>query len=60
MKTLNRREIEKMLKKNGWVFCRQTGGHAIYKKGDDTLAIGLSNCNKMITQRLIKTYNLAL
>ena len=60
MKTLNRREIEKMLKKNGWEFCRQSGGHVIYKKENDTLAIGICNCNKMITQRLIKTYNMVL
>lgn len=60
MKTLNEREIRKMLRKNGWEFCRQTGSHAIYKKGEDTLAIGLCKCNKMITQRLIKTYNLSI
>lgn len=60
IKTYNRREIQKILRKNGWLLERHTGGHAIYKKGTETLTIGLTKCNKMILQRLIKQYNILL
>ena len=55
----NKRDIFLILKKNGFTFHHQTGGHVIYKndKGEH-ISIGLCNCNKMIMRRLIKEHNL--
>ena len=60
IKTYNKREVHKILKKNGWNIERYNGSHAIYKKGSETLTIGLSKCNKMILQRLVKQHNIVL
>lgn len=59
MRTFNKREIQIILKNNGFKLHHQKGGHEIYKndKGEH-IAIGLCKCNKMIMQRLIKQYNL--
>ena len=61
MRTYNRREFQKILKKNGWTVHHQTGSHVIYKneKGEH-LVISMCKCNRMITQRLIKEHNLIL
>ena len=47
MKTYNRREVERIILKNGWELDHCTGGHSIYKK-----------CNRMVVQRLIKEFGL--
>lgn len=57
--TYNKRDIQRILKDNGWIFHHQRGGHVIYKNNNgEHLTIAISKCNKMITQRLIKQYNL--
>lgn len=57
--TYNKRDIQRILKNNGWVFHHQKGSHMIYKndKGEH-LTIAICKCNKMIMQRLIKEHNL--
>lgn len=61
MRTYDRRELQQILKKNGWEFHHQKGSHKIYKneKGEH-LVISTCKCNKMITQRLIKQHNMVL
>ena len=57
--TYNKRDIQRILKDNGWNFHHQKGGHVIYKNGNgEHLTIAISKCNKMIMQRLIKQYSL--
>lgn len=61
MRTFNKREIEKILKKNGWRLHHFTGSHAIYKnENGEHITIGLCKCNKMIMQRLIKQHQLSV
>ena len=55
----NKRDIDKILKNNGWVLHHYRGGHAIYKNNkEEHITIGLCRCNKMVMQRLIKQYGL--
>lgn len=57
--TYNKRDIQKILRNNGWALHHCKGSHMIYKnaKGEH-LTIAVCKCNKMIMQRLIKQYNL--
>ena len=56
-KTFNKREINHILKNNGYKFHHQNGSHAIYKNDKGRhITIGLCKCNKMVMQRLIKEY----
>lgn len=59
MRTFNKRELQVILRNNGWTLHHTKGSHEIYKndKGEH-IAIGICKCNKMITQRLIKQYAL--
>ena len=57
--TYNKRDIEKILRNNGWVYHHCSGGHTIYKnKKGEHVSIAYCKCNKMVMQRLIKQYNL--
>lgn len=57
--TYNKRDIQRILKNNGWTFDHQTGGHRIYmNEHGEHISIGLCKCNKMVMQRLIKEHNL--
>lgn len=60
MKTYNRREVERIILKNGWKLDHCTGGHSIYKKEEvsKTLSIAYKKCNRMVVQRLIKEFGL--
>lgn len=60
-KHYTKREMEKILKKNGWEIARYSGSHAIYKndKGEH-LAIGRCNYNSIIFQRLIKEHHMVV
>ena len=60
MKTYNRREVERIILKNGWELDHCTGGHSIYKKEGvkRTLSIAYKKCNRMVVQRLIKEFGL--
>lgn len=57
--TYNKRDIQRILRNNGWNFHHCKGSHMIYRNDrGQHLTIGTCNCNKMIMQRLIKEYNL--
>ena len=57
--TYNKRDIERILKNNGFILHHQKGSHMIYRnKRGQHLTIGICNLNKMVFQRLIKEYNL--
>ena len=56
-KEFNGREFKRILMNNGFVYVRQNGDHAIYKRGDE-LAVVNKKMNKMVARRLIKTHNL--
>lgn len=54
-----KKDVVKILKKNGYIYVRTHGSHAIYKRGDSTIVV-TSNPNAMMWQRLIKENNLIL
>lgn len=57
--TYNKRDIQRILRNNGWTLHHCKGSHQIYKnENGEHLTIGTCKCNKMIMQRLIKQYNL--
>ena len=57
--TYNKRDIQRILRRNGWVATRQTGSHIIYtNKNNQHMTVRFCKCNKMVMQRLIKEYNL--
>ena len=57
--TYNKRDIQRILKNNGWTLHHQKGSHLIYKnKRGEHLTIACCKYNKMVFQRLIKEYNL--
>ena len=59
--TPNKRDVEIILRNNGWWVSRQTGSHKIYEndKGEH-MTIKCSGCNKMVFRRLIKEHNLVV
>lgn len=59
MAEFSKRDVERILKNNGWILHRCKGSHKIYKnsKGQH-LTIVPTRCNRMIMQRLIKEYEL--
>lgn len=55
----SKRQIQRILKENGWTFHHQTGSHAIYKnENGQHLTLPIVKCNKMLVHRLIKEYGL--
>lgn len=59
--TYNKRDIQRILKNNGWIFHHCKGSHMIYKNEvGQHLTIAICNCNKMVFQRLIKQYSLVV
>lgn len=59
MKVYNSREAKKILHRNGWIYARTSGDHAIYKKGNKTIWIA-EDLNRMIWQRLVKENDINL
>lgn len=60
-KHYTKREMEKILRKNGWKLARCSGSHAIYKNDKGRhLAIGRCSYNSIIFQRLIKENNMTI
>ena len=56
-----RREMEKILKNNGWTIDRQKGSHRIYINEQGAhISIGTCNYNAMVFQRLAKENNMIL
>lgn len=59
--TYNKRDIQRILKNNGWFLHHVKGSHFIYRNSSgDHLTIGCCNYNKMVFQRLIKEKNLVV
>ena len=54
-----RREFEKILTNNGFIFVRQTGGHMIFKRNEETCVIP-QVIQEPIAIRLIKEHKLVL
>lgn len=60
-KTYNNRDIQRILRKNGFAFDRQTGSHVIYtNEAGQHMTVRFRDCNKMVWQRMIKEYNLVV
>ena len=59
MAEFSKRDVERILRKNGWTLHHCKGSHKIYRneKGQH-LSIVPTRCNRMIMQRLIKEYDL--
>lgn len=56
-----RREIEKILKNNGWTIDRQKGSHRIYiNEQGSHISIGTCKYNAMVFQRLAKENNMTI
>ena len=55
-----RREFERILIDNGFVFCRQSGGHRIYKRNDDETCVIPQVIQEPIARRLIKEHRLVI
>ena len=56
-KTFNKREVQQILKANGFVHVGNHGNRYKYRRGSEILMIN-PEPNKMIFNRLIKEYNL--
>ena len=57
--TYNKRDVQRILKNNGWKFERKTGSHCIYGNANGQhITVTVDRPNKMVFQRLIKEYNL--
>lgn len=54
-KTFSKREIQKILKANGFVYVGTHGNRQKYKRGKEFIVIN-PDCNKIIFQRLIKEH----
>lgn len=58
-KQLNSREFAKILRKNGFEYdgiCK--GSHLHYRRGRELIVLPANKCNRMLTRRMIKEYNL--
>ncbi len=61
MYNYKRREVELIMKNNGYKFHHQTGSHAIYRNDrGQHVSIGLNKCNGLIMRNLSKKHNLDL
>lgn len=57
--TYNKKDVKRILRKNGWFIDRYNGSHIIYSNdNNEHLMITSRGCNKIIFQRLIKKYKL--
>ena len=57
VKTWNKREFERLLRRNGYKLDRVNGSHYIYTNGSNSISIK-PKINKMVARRLIKENNL--
>lgn len=58
---LDKRQFERLLKKNGYKYDRQSGDHRIFtKQGCNHISFNMCNLNPIIVQRLIKENNLLM
>ena len=57
-KNFSRREKLLIVKNNGFVYDHSTGGHDIYVRGSEKLALVANETNPLIFRRLMKEFNL--
>lgn len=56
---MKRRDLIKLLEKNGWTFDREGGSHTVYVKGDKTESIPRHNeINEKLAKSIIKEHHL--
>ena len=59
IKAVNRREADKILRKNGWVHDRNYGDHAIYKHKDYSEIISIpTDVNFIMWKKYVNKFNL--
>ena len=58
-KTYSKKEIQNILKNNGFVYVGTKGGRHKYKRGDSMIVTN-TECNKIIFQKFIKEHNLVV
>ena len=58
-KTFSNREVQKILKANGFEYVSTKGNRHKYRRSNETLIVN-SDTNKMVFGRLIKEYNLTV
>lgn len=58
MKSISKRNFERLLHDNGYRVIRKHGDHKIYSNGDHTISINIENPNRAVMNRLIKQYSL--
>lgn len=57
MRKFTKVEMDRIVRANGFTFVRQTGGHCIYKRNDETIVL-TRNIQEPIARRLIKEHRL--
>lgn len=56
---MKRRDLIKLLEKNGWTFDREGGNHTVYVKGDKTESIPRHDeINENLAKSIIKKHHL--
>ena len=54
MREITLKDMQTILKKNGYVCVRQKGSHQIWKRGEKIISVPAVRLNCMMAQRLIK------
>lgn len=58
-KVYSRREVEALLKRNGYRIKSQKGDHVKWSNGKYTFTVTRKDENPIVLRRMIRTYNLA-
>ena len=59
IKAVNRREADRILRKNGWVYKRSSGDHTIYKHKDYAEIISIpEDVNFIMWKKYVNKFNL--
>lgn len=59
MRDISRKELLKILKKNGYLYLRTTGGHEMYHNGKHVIAVP-TNMYKWLAVRILHQCNIPL
>ena len=57
-KIYTRKECLSIIKNNGFVYDRSSGGHDIYKRNGKTLSVPSNDINPMLFRRLMREHNM--
>ena len=59
IKAVNKREADKILRDNGWVYKRNYGDHSIYKHENFAEMVSIPrDVNRMMWEKYVKKFNL--